>query len=131
MRRHLLVVDDEPSIQLTLKTLLEIYGFQVDTATSAAEAIAKLKVGCYEMVITDLRMESDDSGFQVARAAAETDYQPAVAVLTAFPLLAQDWKKHGVHKLLLKPMRVHDLVQQIEAILAARLAQDQVQATVH
>jgi CheY-like chemotaxis protein len=122
MKTRLLLVDDEPSILTTLETLLELWEFQVETAGSAAEAIAKLNASCYDMIITDLRMESDDAGFQVARAARETEYQPAVAILTAFPLLAQDWKKHGVQGLFMKPTRVLDLVRQIEAILAVRQA---------
>jgi DNA-binding NtrC family response regulator len=123
MKASVLLVDDEPSILTTLKTLLELWEFQVETAGSAAEAIAKLKASSYDMVITDLRMESDDAGFQVARAARETDYQPAVAILTAFPLLAHEWKKHGVQGLFMKPTRVLDLVRQIEIVLAARQAE--------
>lgn len=130
MKAGVLLVDDEPSILTTLKTLLELWEFQVETAASAAEAIAKLKASCYDMVITDLRMESDDAGFQVARAARETDYQPAVAILTAFPLLAHEWRKHGVQQLFMKPTRVLELVTQIEAILAARQAEKPAQVAV-
>lgn len=128
MKGTLLVVDDEPSILTTLKTLLEIWEFQVETAQSAEEAIAKLRANSFDMVITDLRMESDDSGYQVARAASEADYHPAVAILTAFPLLAQEWKEHGVQRLFLKPMRVGELVGQIEVMLAARQAEKLVQS---
>jgi DNA-binding NtrC family response regulator len=130
MKASVLLVDDEPSILTTLKTLLELWEFQVETAGSAAEAIAKLKASSYDMVITDLRMESDDAGFQVARAARETDYQPAVAILTAFPLLAHEWKKHGVQGLFMKPTRVLDLVRQIETVLAARQAEKLAQTAV-
>ena len=39
MKRRILLVDDELAILLTLKTLLEIHGFDVDTADSAKEAV--------------------------------------------------------------------------------------------
>jgi len=37
------LVDDELAILLTLKTILEIHHFEVETASSAKEAVAKLK----------------------------------------------------------------------------------------
>ena len=42
MKRRILLVDDELAILLTLKAVLEINGFEVETATSAAEAKSKL-----------------------------------------------------------------------------------------
>lgn len=122
MKRRLLLVDDEPSILDTLKELLETCNFEVETAPSAEEGIAKIKAGSYDLVITDLRMEHDESGYDVLRAARATDYQPPVAILTAFPLLAHDWKRRGAQSLLLKPMRVKEMVREIETIIAAHEA---------
>lgn len=119
MKRRLLVVDDELPIVLTLKALLEIYGFEVETAVSAREAITKLNTSNYHMVITDMRMEHDRAGFDVVRAARATDYKPAVALLTAFPMLGQDWKQEGADCMFVKPMNTKDLLRQIEALLIA------------
>src|SRR5437764_6912289 len=119
MKRRLLLVDDELAILLTLKTILEINGFQVDTAASAAEGIAKVKANEYHMVITDMRMESEKAGFDVVRAAKKQKYDPAVALLTAYPLLGSDWKSEGANSMLVKPMNTNDLLRQIEALLIA------------
>src|SRR5215471_13032345 len=113
MKRRLLVVDDELPIVLTLRALLEIYGFEVETAISAKEAIRKLNTSTYHMVITDMRMEHDRAGFDVVRAARATDYKPAVALLTAFPMLGQDWKQEGADYMFVKPMNTKDLLRQI------------------
>ena len=43
MKRRILLVDDEPAILLTLKALLEIHGFEVETASSARDAKSKLR----------------------------------------------------------------------------------------
>ena len=43
MKRRILLVDDELAILLTLKAILEIHGFEVETAASGREAISKLK----------------------------------------------------------------------------------------
>jgi DNA-binding response OmpR family regulator len=119
MKRRLLLVDDELAILLTLKTILEINGFQVDTAASAAEAIAKVKANEYHMVITDMRMESEKAGFDVVRAAKKQKYDPAIALLTAYPLLGSDWKSEGANSMLVKPMNTSDLLRQIEALLVS------------
>src|SRR5262245_66376922 len=104
MKRSILLVDDELAILLTLKAILEINGFQVETAASAKEAIKKLKAGEFHMVITDLRMETEQAGFDVIRAARKQKYDPAVALLTAYPMLGTDWKQEGADSMLVKPM---------------------------
>jgi DNA-binding response OmpR family regulator len=117
MKRRILLVDDELAILLTLKTILEINGFDVETATSAKEGISKLKANSYHMVITDMKMESDRAGYEVIRSAKKADYHPAVAILTAFPLLGGDWQSEGVQSMLVKPMNTDELLRQIEVLL--------------
>jgi len=117
MKRRILLVDDELAILLTLKAILEINGFEVETAGSAKEARGKLADGVYQMVITDMRMETETAGYDVIREAKTKDYDPAVAILTAFPLLGSDWKEEGADSMLVKPMNTNDLLRQIEALL--------------
>lgn len=117
MKRRILLVDDELAILLTLKAILEIHGFEVETASSAKEGVAKLKANEYHMVITDMRMESERAGYDVVRAAKKTKYDPAVALLTAYPMLGNDWQSEGANSMLVKPMNTTDLLRQIEALL--------------
>lgn len=117
MKRRILLVDDELAILLTLKAILEINGFEVETASSAKEARGKLANGVYQMVITDMRMETETAGYDVIREAKARDYDPAIAILTAFPLLGSDWKEEGADSMLVKPMNTNDLLRQIEALL--------------
>ena len=114
MKRRILLVDDELAILLTLRAILEMNGFQVDTAASAKEAQTKLKNGVYEMVITDMRMESETSGYDVIRAARQQPYDPATALLTAYPSLGNDWKSKGAQSLLVKPVNTEELLRQLE-----------------
>ena len=122
MKRRILLVDDEVAVLLTLKAVLEISGFDVDTAASAREGKSKLRNHEYHMVISDMRMESDASGAEVIRAARSASYHPAVALLTAFPLGEEDWLSLGADKMLVKPMHTRVLLQQIEALLASHEA---------
>lgn len=117
MKRRILLVDDELTILLTLKAVLEINGFEVETAVSAREAQQKLKKNTYHMVITDMRMETETAGYDVIRTAKKQSYNPATAILTAYPTLGSDWKSEGAQSLLVKPVGTEDLLRQIEALL--------------
>lgn len=119
MKRRILLVDDEVAVLLTLKAVLEISGFDVDTAASGREGKSKLRNREYHMVITDMRMESDEAGREVIAAARSASYHPAVAILTAFPVAEEDWESMGADKMLVKPMHTRILLDQIEKLLAS------------
>ena len=119
MRRRILLVDDEVAVLLTLKAVLEISGFDVDTAASAREGVSKLHTREYHMLITDMRMEHDVAGVEVIKAARSANYHPAVALLTAFPVAEEDWMEMGADQLLVKPMHTRILLQQIEDLIAS------------
>jgi DNA-binding response OmpR family regulator len=119
MKRRILLVDDDVAILLTLKAVLEISGFEVETAASAREAKLRLKASEFHMVITDLRMESDTAGKEVAAAARKASNRPAVAILTAYPPADADWTGTATDKMLVKPMNTQDLLRQIEALLVS------------
>jgi DNA-binding response OmpR family regulator len=119
MKRRILLVDDEVAVLLTLKAVLEISGFEVDTAASAKEGKSKLHTHEYQMVITDMRMESEASGLEVIEAARAAAYQPAVALLTAFPAAEEDWQEMGADKMLVKPMHTRVLLEQLEKLLVS------------
>lgn len=122
MARRILLVDDEVAVLLTMKAILEISGFEVDTAASAREGKLKLRSHQYEMIITDMRMESDASGQEVIEAARKSEYHPAVALLTAFPVDEADWQEMGAHHMLLKPVHVSILLEQIEQLFVSHAA---------
>jgi len=119
MKRRILLVDDELAVLLTLKAVLEMNGFEVETAASAREAEKKLSGAAFSLVITDMRMERENSGFDVIRAARAQAYNPATAILTAYPNLAGDWNSEKAESVLVKPMNTGDLLRQIEVLLVA------------
>ena len=79
---RVLLVDDDASSRLTLKAVLEAGGYCVDSAASAAEAVGKLDEHQYELVLSDLQMESPRAGLKVLAHARLMDYKPATALLT-------------------------------------------------
>ena len=116
MKRRILLVDDELAILLTLKAVLEMNDFEVETAASAREARSKLKAGTFHMVITDMRMEKESAGLEVVRAAKQA-LSAAVATPTAFPVPGSEWRDEGMDEMLVKPMNIMNLLRQIEALL--------------
>jgi DNA-binding response OmpR family regulator len=114
-KRRVLLVDDEVTILLTMKAVLEISGFDVDTAASAREGKSKIKLREYQMIITDMRMESDASGREVIQAARNAPYHPAVALLTAYP--EDDFSELGADKILVKARQTAILIREIEKLL--------------
>ncbi len=105
-----------------MKAVLEISGFDVDTAASAREGKSKIKLREYQMIITDMRMESDAAGREVIQAARTAPYHPAVALLTAFPMDEDEWQDMGADKMLVKPMQTAVLLRQIEKLMESHAA---------
>ncbi len=81
---RILLVDDDPASRLTLQTVLRAGGYHVDSAASAAEAVSLLDDSEYELVLTDLQMESPEAGLRVLAHARLMDYKPATALITTY-----------------------------------------------
>ena len=79
-----LLIDDDVASRLTLQTLLRAGGYNVDVASSAAEAIEKLDAGSYALVLSDLGVESSDEDHNVLAYARGKEYRPATAAVTAY-----------------------------------------------
>jgi signal transduction histidine kinase/DNA-binding response OmpR family regulator len=63
----ILIVDDKPENILTLRKILELHAFEVDTALSGEEALKKILKNDYYLLILDVQMPGMD-GFEVAEA---------------------------------------------------------------
>lgn len=81
---RVLIVDDDPASRLTLQTVLEAGGYRVDSAATAAEAVGKMEEKQYELVLSDLQMESPEAGLRVLAHAELMAYEPATALVTTW-----------------------------------------------
>jgi CheY-like chemotaxis protein len=81
---RVLIVDKDPASRLTLQTVLEAGGYRVDSASTAAEAVGKLEQQQYELVLSDLQMESPAAGLRVLAYAELMAYEPATALLNTW-----------------------------------------------
>ncbi|GBC99592.1 Virulence transcriptional regulatory protein PhoP [bacterium HR17] len=87
---RILVVDDEELAREAIRMRLERDGHEVDTAASESEAIEKIRTANppYDVVVTDMVMESENSGMEVLKAALLRDVLTEVIVLTAYGSVA-------------------------------------------
>ncbi len=119
MIRTLLVDDDEAILNL-FSTVLEMSGFSVEVASSGSEAVSVLSARNFDVVITDLRMETHTAGFDVVRAAVALAPRPLVIVVTAFPVPSSEWRKTGADALYVKGTSMMALPEQVKELLQQR-----------
>lgn len=70
----ILIVDDTQENIFSLKKLLTLHHFPVDTAASGDEALKKIPTGACSLIILDVQMPDLD-GFEVAEAISGLPYQ--------------------------------------------------------
>jgi two-component system chemotaxis response regulator CheY len=116
---RVLLVDDDPTSRLTLKTVLEAGGYNVDAAASAAEAVGKLDEGQYELVLSDLQMESPEAGLKVLAHARMMDYKPATAIITTYQNERPQPAKQA-KSVLIKPEDVPGLLSKVADLISQR-----------
>ncbi len=56
MTKKILIIDDEPDVTYTIKTILEDHGFEVDAFTDSILALDNYKANFYNLIILDIKM---------------------------------------------------------------------------
>jgi DNA-binding NtrC family response regulator len=120
MAAAILIVDDDDGVRSMLKLAFEMHGWEVTAADSARAAKEQLASRSFDAVLTDMRMETDTAGFDVVRAATAQPHPPPTVILTAYPLLAQQWREVGAAAVLQKPVHVASLLDTMARILPQR-----------
>lgn len=114
----ILLVDDTPENLISLKSVLEKHGFEVDTANSGKEALKKVLKNSYVLIILDVQMPEMD-GFEVAEAisgyskAKETAIIFLSAANTEFRFIAKGYSSGGLDYIT-KPVDINILLLKIK-----------------
>src|ERR671926_2012073 len=80
--KTVLIVDDEPDVNLALKITLEENGFEVDAFDDPVTALDHFKKGVYDLLILDIKMPKMH-GFELYREIRKIDSQVKICFLTA------------------------------------------------
>lgn len=112
---NVLLVDDEPAILWTLGEILKGCGFTVMTAPNAQAAKTALSAQNFDVVITDMNMETREAGYEVARMAVTRSPRTVVIIISAYSLNS-NWREHGAHAFLEKPFPTELLLSTIQQL---------------
>lgn len=115
---RVLLVDDEADLLSLWKLRLESNGYQVETALSGEEALAKFSLVNPHVVLTDLRMPGID-GLALFEAIRDKNKAVPVIIITAHGSIpeAVDATRQGVFSFLTKPIDGKELVKETEKAL--------------
>ena len=121
-KKSLLLADDEDSVLITLSMIFEREGYDVTTAKSGASAMKLLNERGFEAVITDLNMEKEDIGLEVAQAALRKTPKPTVIVCTGYASVrnSQAALNMGVDYMAHKPVELKNLISVLDRLLSLR-----------
>src|SRR6516165_12599569 len=122
-----LIVDDESAIRESLQTLLELEGYEVDTASDGEEGLAKLADRPYDLVLLDFAMP-DRNGIDILREIRERDADLAVIMITAYGTVenAVNAMQAGATNFIQKPWDNEKLLADVRTAVGQRRAEQEI-----
>jgi DNA-binding NtrC family response regulator len=116
--RHVLIIDDERPVLMTLEALLKRHGYQVDTAPTATQGLKALRSKPPTLVLLDLRLPDADGLEMLERIKTELP-EVQVIILTAHDSLhnAIESIKRGAYHFISKPYAPEELLSLVEKAL--------------
>jgi two-component system response regulator AtoC len=121
MSEPILIVEDDDTIRVTVGNFLARQGFDVEVAQDGQQALAQLKEKAFALVLLDLHLP-DMHGLDILARVQETDDQPLVVIMTAYPEVrtAVAALKAGAYDYINKPFDLEDLRQLIRRGIETR-----------
>jgi two-component system, NtrC family, nitrogen regulation response regulator NtrX len=104
-KRHIVILDDEPNIGLSLKLILEREGYRVTVCESAAKFVAERNKGRADLYLLDLRLP-DGNGIDVLRSLRQADDSTPVVMISGHGTIrdAVEATRSGAFDFLEKPL---------------------------
>lgn len=122
-RKRVLLVDDEQSIALVLRGVIEDLGYEVRAAYSGEEALEILKGWNVDLLITDIKMPEMD-GFELLRTLQKDDKNAGMkyVILTAYndiQAIQKAKKEFGIEYYITKPFDLNTLEAAVDNLMKA------------
>ena len=117
--KNILVVDDSPTDRQHLTDILAKGGYNVATAASAEEGIAKVKQSRPDLVLMDVVLPGDN-GYQATRALSKDDATKGIPVILCTSKSQETDKvwgmRQGARDYVTKPVNGAELLKKISAL---------------
>jgi len=119
---RILVVDDEPKMRDLIARALEKDGHAVERTGSLRDTDARLRETSFDLVITDLKMETDEAGLSVLRHVKEKSPDADVILVTGYATIETGARaiRGGAYDYLIKPIKIADLRERVRVIAKRR-----------
>lgn len=117
-----LVVEDDPAIRRLVTMILLRQGYRVDVAQDGLEAVLKLGLSEYDVIVLDLMMPNLD-GFTFLSTLAEHDpgrLNKVIVTSAASPAVIRERMEGSPFHLLPKPFDIGELVERVRTCIAAQ-----------
>src|SRR4030066_811679 len=114
----ILIIDDEPYLMRSLGVILQRAGYNITTASNAAEAIQLLQAGAYDLAFLDIKLP-DQNGIQLLPQIKALYPDMPILILTAHATLdtAILAVRLGARDYLLKPIDPEGIISRDESVL--------------
>ena len=126
MKKHILVVDDEPAIRYPIIFMLSKTGYKVSEARDGLEALnlilhAEDQGDPFDLLLTDIRMPRM-SGMELIHELKWNEINLPVIAISGMPdeELVQKLLNIGCSGYIMKPFDIQDLIRQVEQVLHGR-----------
>ena len=108
---HILIIDDEPLMRISIADALKAEGHQVKVAATGPEGVDFIKKEQFDIIISDLRLPGLD-GLQVLQTCREVSPRTGVVVITAHGSVetAVEAMKIGAYDYITKPFSMDELL---------------------
>ncbi len=115
---QVLVVEDEASVLLTYRLMLEDEGYEVCCALSSQDAGAMLAKRRFDLVLCDLSLEQNHTGFEVFERVHKRDPKVPCVLLTGYANreTTERAEQAGI-TVFFKPIEIGEFLQTLKKIL--------------
>ena len=122
-----LIIDDEAAIRESLQTLLELEGYEVETANDGEEGLARVAEHPFDLVLLDFALP-ERNGMEVLRDIRERDAELPVIMITAYGTVenAVNAMQAGATNFIQKPWDNEKLLADIRTAVGRRRAEEEI-----
>jgi two-component system catabolic regulation response regulator CreB/two-component system response regulator ChvI len=121
-KKKVLIIDDEPDVNMVLKMVLHRNGFSADSYDDPILALKNFKAGSYDLLLLDIKMPEMD-GFHLYKEMKRIDSKIKVCFLTASEMYderfrGEEWCAIDKDLFVRKPIENEELIKKLTTTIS-------------